>query len=200
MVRTVERRRLDRPLRRLGWRRLPQALIRGVQVRRVHLSETAGSLRPQALLRTVAEARRRSEDRAERLAPALMRLVTARREALGRRADRLSLRPIARDIAQKHERLAGVSRRFEDVSQAQLAGLRQRLEALDRLRETLGYKATLERGYAVVRGDGAVVTRKAEAAAASGLEIEFADGRFRIGGTAPKPKGKAKPPEQGSLF
>jgi len=180
--------------------RLPQALIRGVQVRRVHLSETAGSLRPQALMRTVAEARRRSEDRAERLAPALMRLVTARREALGRRADRLSLRPIARDIAQKRERLAGVSRRFEDVSQAQLAGLRQRLEALDRLRETLGYKATLERGYAVVRGDGAVVTRKAEAAAASGLEIEFADGRFRIGGTAPKPKGKAKPPEQGSLF
>jgi exodeoxyribonuclease VII large subunit len=78
---------------------------------------------------------------------------------------------------------------------------------LDRLRETLGYKATLKRGYAVVRGDGAVVTTSAAAGKATALEIEFADGRFALGDKAKAPeksdaapKPKRKPPEQGSLF
>ncbi|MFO8126746.1 exodeoxyribonuclease VII large subunit, partial [Yoonia sp.] len=54
------------------------------------------------------------------------------------------------------------------------------LEALDRLRETLGYVETLKRGYAVVRGDGAVVTTKGAAQKAKALEIEFADGRLNV--------------------
>jgi len=61
--------------------------------------------------------------------------------------------------------------------------------ALDRLRETLGYKATLERGYAVVRGDGAVVTDTKAAQKARDVEVEFADGRVSL---------NANP--QGSLF
>ena len=61
------------------------------------------------------------------------------------------------------------------------------LEALDRLRETLGYVETLKRGYAVVRGDGAVVTGKAAAEKAKALEIEFADGRLPVSGD---PQGK----------
>jgi len=54
---------------------------------------------------------------------------------------------------------------------------RARLVALDRLRETLGYVETLKRGYAVVRGDGVVVTTTLAAKAAKKLEVEFADGR-----------------------
>ena len=37
---------------------------------------------------------------------------------------------------------------------------KNRADALDRLRETLGYRATLERGYAVVRSGDAVLTTK----------------------------------------
>ncbi len=192
---------LDQPRQRLdlSGERLGQALIRSVQIRRVRLSESSGSLRPSTLAMRIGQGRGRLDDRAERLAPGLIRLIAARREALGRRADRLSARPIRRDLSAKQDRLAEVSRRFDDAALAQLADLRQRLEALDRLRETLSYKATLARGYAVVRGDGQVVTDKTAAAAASGLEIEFADGRFRIGGTAPKKSAKPTP-EQGSLF
>ena len=70
------------------------------------------------------------------------------------------------------------------------------------MRLTLGYEATLQRGYAVVRDeDGAVLTTKAEAAKARALEIQFADGRLSVGGKpAPKPGSKTPPPEQGSLL
>lgn len=73
---------------------------------------------------------------------------------------------------------------------------------MDRLRETLGYKETLKRGYAVVRGDGAVVTTQSAAQKATALEIEFADGRMMVGAAGAKSisKAKPKPPEQGSLF
>ncbi|PIL17667.1 hypothetical protein P775_23740, partial [Puniceibacterium antarcticum] len=192
---------LDQPRQKVDsvGERLPAALIRSVQTRRVRLSERAGSLRPALLHRAVEGEARRLEDRAGRLDPALLRLITARREALGRRSDRLSLRPIQRDLGVKRERLGALSRRFDEAASGQLAELRRKLDALDRLRETLSYKATLERGYAVVRGDGHVVTGKTAAAQASGLEIEFADGRFKIGGSAMK-KSTKKAPEQGSLF
>ena len=72
-------------------------------------------------------------------------------------------------------------RRLSDRASRQQAERLARLEALDRLRETLGYVETLKRGYAVVRGDGAVVTTKDAAANATALEIEFADGRLPVG-------------------
>ena len=39
-----------------------------------------------------------------------------------------------------------------------LAARFTKLESLDRLRETLGYKETLNRGYSVVRAKGSVMT------------------------------------------
>ncbi len=61
-----------------------------------------------------------------------------------------------------------------------------------------GYVETLKRGYAVVRGDGQVVTSAAAAPAARELEIEFHDGRLPL---APRRKAKDDPPAgQGSLF
>ena len=80
---------------------------------------------------------------------------------------------------------------------------KQKIEALDRLRETLGYRETLKRGYAVVHGEDGVLTSKKAAGKSAPQEIEFADGRFKLGSSPAKPrKGstQAKPPEQGSLF
>ncbi|MFN3144428.1 MAG: hypothetical protein ACE368_03795 [Paracoccaceae bacterium] len=86
----------------------------------------------------------------------------------------------------------------------QVSGWSDRLAGLERLRQTLGYTETLKRGYAVVRADDRVVTRKAAAEGAGVLEIEFADGRLTVGaGGAPRKKaggGGTPPPEQGSLF
>jgi exodeoxyribonuclease VII large subunit len=160
----------------------------------------------------------RLEDRAKRLQPALARLTEVKQEALARRADRLSPRPIAREITVQKDRLPVLSRRMTEAHSGRISELKTKLDATDRLRETLGYRATLERGYAVVRGDGQVVTTQAAAGKSASLEIEFADGRVQIGETAhpvtaparqsePKPAAKpakktakTPPPEQGSLF
>ena len=211
---------LDGPRQRLdAWAdRLPAALTRTVQARRVRLYEAAGALRPGTLQSRVAGQRDWLAAWSARLDPALLRGVAAKREALDRRADRLSLRPITADMARKRDQLDQVSQRFADAANRQIKGWRDRIEAMDRLRETLGYKATLQRGYAVVRGDGAVVTSRERAAAAAALEIEFADGRLPLEAGAPRPassappssaparkpakpaKTKPTPPDQGSLF
>jgi exodeoxyribonuclease VII large subunit len=162
--------------------RLPQALIRGVDRRRLALSGPAGALRPGLLTR----------------------LLALRGEALGRRADRLSLRPIQRDLTQGRARLEVLAERLAEAGARRIAMPRDRLAGLERLLQTLSYKGTLARGYAVVRGeDGQVLTRQAEAQAAAVLEIEFADGRVKAGGGTVGVKSarrSAKPPEQGSLF
>ncbi|MGH1416574.1 MAG: exodeoxyribonuclease VII large subunit [Pelagimonas sp.] len=194
---------LEGPRQRLDIQgdKLPRALRQLVDRQRLRLSESAGSLRPVVLTRAISVEKSRLIDRAARLAPALSRLVETRREALAQRGSRLSARPITREIAAQGDRLNELSRRLHETQRSRVSDARARLDALDRLRETLGYKETLRRGYAVVHGDGHVVTSKAAAEAASGLEIEFADGKMRLGGTATPRKAPKKPkPEQGSLF
>jgi exodeoxyribonuclease VII large subunit len=68
------------------------------------------------------------------------------------------------------------------------------------MRETLGYRETLKRGYAVVRGDGVVVTSAKAAKAALTLDIEFSDGTMAPTSKLAKSKVKTPPPDQGSLF
>lgn len=107
------------------------------------------------------------------------------------------------------ERLAGLAERLERSLPARLQAQRERLDRLDRMRQTLGYRETLKRGYAVVRGPDGVVTSQAKAAKQPGLEIEFSDGALAVipggGGTStspakPKAQKKKSGPEQGSLF
>ncbi len=170
--------------------KLPNALRAAASKKRVQLSEAA--LRPGMLRRTIADHQRRLDDLDARLLPALERRVSDARRA----HDQQQLR--APDVTRPRERFDGLLRRLSDRVGRQQAERVARLDALDRLRETLGYKETLKRGYAVVRGDGVVVTGVAAAKAARALEVEFADGRLALNGKA-KP-GKPKPEDQGSLF
>ena len=179
--------------------RLGPALIAGVQRRRVRLSDISGSLRPAVLTRQMRTERQRLDAMADRLAPALARSAARRREQLDARVARFAPRLLAQDTARAREVFDGVVARLHATGTHQIKQQRARLEAMDRLRETLSYKATLARGYAVVRGAGEIVTTRAEAETAAALEIEFADGRLKLGGLAPR-KAKSKPPEQGSLF
>ncbi|MDE0210699.1 MAG: exodeoxyribonuclease VII large subunit, partial [Boseongicola sp.] len=79
--------------------------------------------------------------------------------------------------------LEQVSTRMAKATKARLARLAGRLQALDRTRSSLGYKATLARGYAIIRSGKSVLTRAEEARRARSLEIEFQDGRIRVAGT-----------------
>ncbi len=174
---------LDGPRQRLDtWAdRLPTGLVRSVQLRRVRLSDSAGALRPGLLRRAVQSDMRRLRDTVARL----------------------NLHALSADLKRRGADLDKLGQRFHSAVQRQTDDWRKRLDATERLRETLGYEATLARGYVVVWGDGEVQTRKAGAEKASALELQFADGRLRIGGRAPVRKAKRSaetPPEQGSLL
>ncbi len=184
--------------------RLGAALGMAAAKKRNAYQAKAGLVRPELLLGLVAHRRRDVAERARRLEAARdLRAERAgmRLQSLAARLEPALLRLRAgaeRDLAKGAERLAGLAARLDAAPQAQRLRLAQRLEALDRTRLTLGYAETLKRGFAVVRGDGHVVTGKAAAERAAVLEIEFADGRVAVGGK------RARRDEagggQGSLF
>ncbi|WP_308917047.1 exodeoxyribonuclease VII large subunit [Jannaschia sp. LMIT008] len=216
---------LDRPRTRLDRSadRLPQALRARAGTARLALSRLSARAGPQALRTRLARARGRLDGLATRLdrAPAA-RLDRARaaldRHALPRpaqlldrprfrfrqTASRLTAVPLLRRMDRDGDRLRAALARLSRAARVRQDRLSDRLAALDRLRRSLGHAATLERGYAVVRGDDAVVTTAKAAGAAATLEIEFADGRVKAGGPggggARRAATKAKAPEQGSLF
>jgi exodeoxyribonuclease VII large subunit len=195
---------LDGPRQRLdrAAEKLEPALISGVQRRRVHLADVSGSLRPATLKRMLENDRRRLAETAARLQPALARYVSAKRDRFDSRARGFRPAALAQDRQRKQQEFARLVARLSDAGQRQTRSWRQKIEALERLRETLSYKSTLARGYAVVRGDGQIVTGTAQAQKATLLEIEFGDGRLAVG-EKPAPKRKASdtpPPEQGSLL
>lgn len=195
---------LDGPRQRLdrAAEKLEPALIAGVQRRRVRLADVSGSLRPATLKRLLDNDRRRLSGLAARLDPALLRTISAKRDRFETRARTFRPEALAQDQQRKSDALAKIASRLSEAGQRQTRNWRQKIDALDRLRETLSYKSTLARGYAVVRGDGAVVTGTAAAKKAAMLEIEFADGRIEVGGKAPAKKKTPPPPapEQGTLL
>jgi len=186
--------------------------------------------RPEALLN---ERRQRLDAAGDRLPRVLAALAQRRRIELGEKAGRFGPALLSGQLNVNRERVRSLSRvlqpaklavksneaaqaldrnlqQFRSVARQVVTRQRERLDGLERLRETLGYRATLARGYAVVRGqDGAVVGTAEAAKAHKTLEIEFADDRINtahLGDTQPKPsKAKTKPAvkpkdDQGSLF
>lgn len=181
--------------------KLDIALQNRVTQGRLRLGDATGMLRPSMIDRKLAQDRERMTGLSRRLQPALARTTAQGTRDLSRLAHRL--RPQSMEAA--HFRavgdLATAVSRLTSVAKTQMERQRTRLEALDRMRETLGYRATLERGYAVVRGDGDLVTTANAAKSATVIEIEFADGPFKPAAAAPKTKRtKPDPSAQGSLF
>jgi exodeoxyribonuclease VII large subunit len=194
---------------------------------RQRLDLAAAGLAP-ALRHRATLARGRLDGAGARLSPALDRAVARKRLTLGQTAARLSpvtlqglirqgrrdlaaldrrLDPArqARSLSEAHDRLHTLSARFARAAQTGLATRRDRLAALDRLHQTLGYTETLRRGYAVVRAGETLVTRKGQAEGHAALEVEFADGKLAVTplGATTKPAPRTVPPGkpgQGSLF
>lgn len=164
------------------------ALRASLRLRRDRL-EGLGQRQPLALTRQQAR-------RAERLTSLVERLARARGRAL---AD--SSRAIARD----RQRIATLTARLTAGASRLLPPRRDALDRLDRLRQTLGYRETLKRGFAVIHGPDGLLTSAEAAARTAHFQIEFADGRMAARPDADSPP--AKPArerrplqEQKSLF
>lgn len=179
--------------------RLTHALTTGITRRRDRLRDLSRALpRPQSLTQTQ---RQRLDHLEDRLPNALISGVRTREVKLGKVSGRLQLGTIRHRAQAGREKLETLSERLVPAYRRRLLTLTERLNALDRQRQAMGYEATLKRGYAVVRGEGGVVTSKTAAESASSLEIEFQDGRLKLGGASSrKPSTKTLPTDQGSLF
>jgi len=116
----------------------------------------------------------------DRVDPALQGRISKAQDTLDRVAQGLRADVISKDIMRKSDRLDQLVARLQSRAQAAQAARVAQLDTLARISETLGYHETLKRGYAVVRGDGAVVTSTAQVKAASAVEIEFADGKVAL--------------------
>lgn len=166
-------------------RMTPQALLTLIE-RRADLVHRMGDQLEARLHRKLDRETVRFENWASRLAPSLARLLSG----------------AGRDIVERRARLQELDLRLTQSVAQRLGDRQSRLDALDRMRQTLGYQETLKRGYAVVRGDGAVVTTRKAAELATAIEIEFQDGKVQLGAGKPSAPKKQTPTagEQGSLF
>ncbi len=109
--------------------------------------------------------------------------------------------------------LGGLSKRSQDTFSAlrrrleahppghDLALARQRLNALARQLDALSYKATLQRGFSVTRGeDGQIVRSVQDVRSGDRLETQLSDGTITslVGGRRPTPKTPRKKPPAAS--
>lgn len=181
--------------------RLMPALRNATQIKRVEFERRAAPLRKTILTQKTDRMQARLDRASDRLGSALQRRADRAKGELAK--IRLDKAPITRALAAGRDRLSRATQNVSKASTRQIEAWQQKLSRLDRLRETLGYQATLERGYAVVWAGDQVVTTQKAAKDAGPLDIQFKDGKFALGGLASKPKAakpKPKPPEQTSLF
>jgi exodeoxyribonuclease VII large subunit len=134
------------------------------------LSELSGTL-DRARESLARCARRTLERDAQRLERSLERLRTAPRRALDKESQR---------VERAHERLRRAPALMVERKRAALEGTAGRLVALSP-------KATLKRGYAIVRTDSRVVANASDLAAGTRVDVELAEGAFgaRVEDTRP---------------
>ena len=114
---------------------------------------------------------------------------------------RLEERLIDRKINDSKDAYQQSAKNLSIAANQNVGGLKARLASLERLRETLGYKATLNRGYTVIRSGDAVITTTKQAKISKVLQIEFSDGRISVSGQLKNVKKSSIPRlGQGSLF
>ncbi|NNF73458.1 MAG: exodeoxyribonuclease VII large subunit [Rhodobacteraceae bacterium] len=180
--------------------RLMRAVARGVDRRKERLKDLARILpRADALL---FEPRQRLDRADELLRDAPKRLIERKSAAFAAISGGIRPATLRARLSAESSRLNDRAGRLEPASRRMITVQRDRVNGIERLLLSLGYKNTLARGYAVVRSGAEIVTGVAAATAAGALEIQFRDGcvdvETRPAGTPKKRKDAAS--DQGSLF
>jgi exodeoxyribonuclease VII large subunit len=187
-----------------------RALSRLLEQRRQRLGDLSRALpRPEQIL---AERRQRLDVAVARL-PKPADMLKARHDRLEFFAHRLPQGLIRRAQTSRVALSRQAGRFSPRLLSVRIERFRDHFDALTRLYGSLHYQETLKRGYAMVRGGGAVLTQASQVAAGAALEIQFADGRVGAtadGEAASRPPARPRKPkagpggggsaDQGSLF
>lgn len=187
-------------------RRCLRGFVRATDERRMRLKGLARALPRAGEL--FAQPRQRFDYAAERLGQALRRNLQEHRRAFAEAAVLLRPKTVTAGIGIGRERMRALDMRLARAHRTRLSDLARRIEGKARLLEGLSYRATLERGYAVVRAaDGTVRHRAHSVAAGEALTLLFADGeaaaRAEARPGAPQGKAPKRPSSgkgQGTLF
>lgn len=186
--------------------RLRGALFQNLQRHQSHLARTGALLRPKLIRAEIAAARDRNAGAAERLRGALIQNIRRHAARATHASTRLRPRLIETEIAGGSERLSRLSTRLDRAYRQNLQKAEKSLVTSARVLESVSYRAVLERGFALVRGeDGSIRRRSGAIKAGEGLTLRFADGEAGAvatsagGGKEPRKTGKPKA-GQGQLF
>ena len=184
-------------------RRFVRCFGKGMEDRKRHLAQLVRVLpRADSLF---AAPRQRLDTAGERLGSALRRNLQIHQVKFGRTEARLQDRMLKDRVKVGGERATSLGERATRAQTVRLAQARRHLDGLSRVLEGISYRAVLERGFALVRGeDGAVRRRAGSLQPGEALTLTFADGEARAvadGEGDAKPKRPRKTPaDQGSLF
>ncbi|MEM9047449.1 MAG: exodeoxyribonuclease VII large subunit [Pseudomonadota bacterium] len=179
--------------------RLPRSLRTGLQARSLVLERRAGRFGPR-LIRWALDQRRAQIDRgmAGRMSPPLLLgTLRERTRALARLAARLAPARLQHGCRRDGARLAALAARLDRAGGRSGSQARDRLDALERVLESLSHGRTLDRGFALVRGpEGRLITSAGAASEASTLRLVFRDGEAHatpLGAEADPAGARAKP-------
>ena len=168
----------------MGWlssmeERRVRSLTSNLEIKRQRLKDLSRGLPTPADL--VAMAAQRLDAVSDRLPRALSAVSNNKRTLLLQTSAGLRGRLLQNKLIDRTKEM----NRFVKSIEANIRLIIQRnqsaLDGLERIRKTLGYEATLQRGYTVVRNkDGKLITRLKEADVNKELEIEFYDGKTSL--------------------
>ena len=170
-------------------RRLVQAMARAREERRRRVADLARGLpRPDQLLALAAQ---RFDGAATRLGGALGVFVERARGRLAAAAGRFRPALLQTETARLGERTGEAGRRLGLAARRRLADAERALAQPAKLLEALSHRATLKRGFALVRtASGALVREAASVAPGAALTLQFHDGEraaTATGEAAPMP-------------
>jgi exodeoxyribonuclease VII large subunit len=178
-----------------------QRLFAGARQRLVDLARALP--RRDSLL---AIPRQRLDAVAGNIVNALRILVHRHSGRYDRAAAGLTTLPLRQFAVRRSERLRELGERLSLSLKRGALERAQRLASTAKLLDTLGHRATLARGFALVSARGKLVRRAGEIRGGDRLRLTFGDGSVDATAdeTSPlegkKPRAGAKPPGQGTLF
>ena len=193
--------------------RLPRGLISLIQRNKLKSAKVFAGLHPRFLKQAVELKHERTITYFETLSTSFQRNLDNKLINLQLKVTQLSSNDLHRETKRKEQNFNQMVNRLSSLKSKLIAPRLESLNKLDRLRETLGYKETLNRGYSVIRANGSVMTSVSAVIEKVQLEVEFKDGRIgvsvseKVDSKKKQPnkqknniKIKGGPPKQGSLF
>ena len=160
--------------------RLPSSLSSTVRLKKSRLLEISTGIRPVSLSMRLENSRGKFDLQAQQLVSLLCHFMDSRKQTLSSFFSRIESLSLKRDIQREHKNLKDLSLRLKKAYDIRVKDLETKLQSIDRLRETLGYRQTLDRGYAVIRSSDSVITDKSETLHLTDLVIEFRDGELPV--------------------